>query len=298
MSGIDPTVTLYLATGLLVLGIFIAVFSLARAPVKEPPKLGLRGLKRHQARERLGFAAIDPLVRLVAAWVAHVPVTDLRRQSDRDLVFAGDYLGLTADEHLALSFLCGVTGAAAAFSLSLGPAVVILAFLLGLWFPRSRVRHIARERRRRINRELPAAIEVAALSMSAGLDLPAALRQLVATSTDGDPLREELELILRLLQLGHTRRQTMQNFAARVPIQSVNDMVAAVMQSEERGNPLAEALRIQASVSRTRRSILAEEAAAKASVKLIVPLTLMLAATLTIVAGPLVIQTMDAMKAM
>ena len=60
----------------------------------------------------------------------------------------------------------------------------------------------------------------------------------------------------------------------------------ALVQAEERGNPVAEVLSIQASSSRTRRSVRAEELAAKAGVKMTGPLMLVFLAVLGLIAGP------------
>ena len=68
---------------------------------------------------------------------------------------------------------------------------------------------------------------------------------------------------------------------------------AALIQAEERGNPVAEVLQIQAGVSRLRRSVKAEEAAAKAAVKMVGPLFLLFACIMLLVMGPMVLTLME-----
>ena len=144
---------------------------------------------------------------------------------------------------------------------------------------------------KRVNRRLPHAIDLLALSMSAGLDFPGSVRQLVEKSgSPDDPLVEELTLMLQSLQLGRTRRQALEEFAARAPTDAVIEFVAAVVQAEMRGNPLVDVLRIQAEVSRRKRTVRAEEAAAKAGVALAAPLILVFLTILILIVAPIVMK--------
>jgi tight adherence protein C len=123
--------------------------------------------------------------------------------------------------------------------------------------------------------------------MSAGLDFPGALRQVTEKTADkGDALYEELTRILQELELGRTRKQALLSFAERAPTESVRDFVSAVVQAEEKGNPLAEVLQIQATMLRMRRSIAAEESAARAGVLMMGPLMLIFCTIMMIILGP------------
>src|SRR5690606_11854976 len=100
-------------------------------------------------------------------------------------------------------------------------------------------------------------IDLAAMCLAAGLDFPGSVRQIVLkTPAKNAPLREEFANILQELELGRTRRQALENFADRVPHEAVHDFVGSVVQSEEKGNPLAETLTIQATMLRMRRTVL------------------------------------------
>ena len=65
--------------------------------------------------------------------------------------------------------------------------------------------------------------------------------------------------------------------------------MSAVVQAEERGNPLGDVLQIQAETSRQRRSVRAEELASKAGLKMILPMVLLLAAIMLLIIGPLML---------
>jgi tight adherence protein C len=280
-------------------GIIIGVFTLGRNKPGTSPRLGMRGRKRQRALEEGGlFATAEPVMRMVAGWVAYFPFTDQRRRVDELLKHAGDWKGLTANEYFALcllsSLFMGLLGLVLA-NLAELPTVSFIAFAgLGLLMPYLQVTGERDRRFKECNRALPQSIDLASLCMGAGLDFPGAIRQIVDKSGNReDALHEEWETILQELELGRTRRQALENFADRVPTEAVRDFVSAVVQSEEKGNPLAEILRIQATMMRMRRSVMAEEAAARAALLMMGPLMLIFGAIILCLMGPFIIQGMQ-----
>ena len=277
----------------------IIVYALGSHEPARSPRTGVRGLKRQRALDAGGsFAALEPLIRNIAGWMAYIPAPNLRRQVERNIVLGGEWLGLNANEFFALSTLStlffGAMGIVAANAMELGPIIVVFFAVIGVTFPHIRLIGEIQDRQKAVSRGLPGGIDLAALCMGAGLDFPGAIRQIVDKTTDRtDPLPEELSRILQELDLGHTRRQALENFAHRIPTESVQDFVGAVVQAEEKGNPLAEVLRIQARMLRMRRSVAAEEAAAKAAVMLMGPLMLIFCAIILILLGPFIINGMQ-----
>jgi len=276
--------------------LFLLASSAASAPMPSGVRTGVRGLARQRALAGGGpWCRIEPLVRWLGMRVHGLMSTQLLASLDRQVRMAGSYLGLLAEELVALSVVCAAAaltaGALANLVVKIGPVFVVAVGAFGAVAPFLTVSSFAGERSKAIGRRLPSAIDLLALSMSAGLDFPNALRQVVEKSgTPNDPLVEELSLILQSLQLGRTRRQALEEFADRSPIDAVSEFVNSVIQAELRGNPLAEVLRIQAEISRERRTVLAEEAAAKAGVSMLMPLVLVFVAILILIAGPMVIR--------
>ncbi len=276
--------------------LFLLTSSAASAPMPSGVRTGVRGLARQRALAGGGpWCRIEPLVRWLGMRVHGLMSTQLLASLDRQVRMAGSYLGLLAEELVALSVVCAAAaltaGALANLVVKIGPVFVVAVGAFGAVAPFLTVSSFAGERSKAIGRRLPSAIDLLALSMSAGLDFPNALRQVVEKSgTPNDPLVEELSLILQSLQLGRTRRQALEEFADRSPIDAVSEFVNSVIQAELRGNPLAEVLRIQAEISRERRTVLAEEAAAKAGVSMLMPLVLVFVAILILIAGPMVIR--------
>lgn len=272
--------------------LIIAAYAVTSAPSRTASRLGLRGLKRTRALQTNdAWATIEPLVRWLGVRVSGIPTEEQRAALDRQISLAGDYLGLTPDEYLALFIISGVGGAAAGaiagVVLKMGALLVIVGVILGTAAPYMLVSGEAQERQKNVSRGLPYVIDLMALAMGAGLDFPGAVRQVVDKSSNpDDPIVEEFTLLLQTLNLGRTRKDALLEFARRSPSSSVQEFVNALVQAEERGNPVAEVLSIQASSSRTRRSVRAEELAAKAGVKMTGPLMLVFLAVLGLIAGP------------
>jgi tight adherence protein C len=299
MLGLKIEIIGYAGSAMLGLAVFVVVYTLAKSPATIAPVTGARGLKRARALADGGsFATIEPLMRLVASWVAPFPLLKMRREIDRQLVLAGDWLGLTANEFVALSILSSVLflsiGLIGGHFMELSPLFSIFFLGVGAMLPYLRMTGETQDRFKAINRGLPMQIDLASLCMGAGLDFPGALRQVVEKAvSQKDPLVEEVKRILQELELGRTRKQALENFGERCPTDAVRDFVGAVVQAEEKGNPLAEVLRIQARMLRMRRSIMAEENVARAAVMMMGPLMLIFCAIILILLGPFIIQGMN-----
>ena len=279
-------------------GLFVVTFILGRNPPAERPEVGVRGLKRRRALEEGGlFKTIEPAMRLVAGWLEGLPIAKARQRLQQRITYAGDYLGLSANDLLALSLLSALGMAFVGIFMSYMATlpVIITVFLVGLGFymPVMSVDSEAQERFKQVNRSLPTAIDLASLCMGAGLDFPGSLRQIVEKSSSKDAvLVEEFGRILQELELGHTRRKALEGFAERVPVEAVKDFVGTVVQAEAKGTPLAEVLSIQARMLRMRRSVRAEESAAKAGLMMMGPLMMMFICVILLLLGPFVVQWM------
>lgn len=276
-------------------GLFVVAFILGRNPVAERPEYGARGLKRSAAMEEGLFKTIEPVMRLVAGWMDGVPMPQMRERVRKELSYSGDWLGLDSNEFIALSVISAVGlllfGFGCVWLLDF-PVVSALFFsLFGLAMPYMNVQGASKERFKQINRTLPAAIDLAALCMGAGLDFPGALKQIVEKSSSKSAmLVEEISRILQELDLGHTRRKALEGFAERCPTEAVKDFVGTVVQAEAKGTPLAEVLSIQARMLRMRRSVAAEEAAAKAGLMMMGPLMLMFFTIIILLMGPFAVR--------
>jgi tight adherence protein C len=279
-------------------GLATGTYALARVRPLPRPTLGHRGLQRTRALDEVfGFALVEPGLRWLAAIAGRLPGTELRNALEAELMRAGAFLGLGVDECLALSALGGLAGGMAGQLgrrwLDLGAVWPPCFALLGLCVPWLRVHSESERRRRSISRALPSAIDLLALAMSAGLDFTGAVELLVDELRESrQPLVIELERVLQALAMGTTRSQALLALAERAPCAAICEFVGSVVQAEQKGNPLAEALVIQGRMLRMRRSVAAEEAAARASVLLVLPMMLLLAAVVLLMLGPFLVNGM------
>lgn len=287
------------------IGVAVGVLSyqLASVPMAPAPKLGAAGIQRRRAIEQSDlFRTFEPVIRQIAAWVAEVrrinllglgePMQKLRRRQAEHLMQGGHWLGVTPDEYMALCLLSGagstaVTVFLAVFNFS-GPIVSVMIPLLGFGIPHAMVNEARGLRQKAVRRGLPGAIDLAAMCMAGGLDFPGALGMIVKNSADDDIVAQELGQMLTSLDLGTTRRQALQELEKRVPIETVRSFTRALIQAEEKGNPIVEVLQVQAKISRMQRSIMAEEAASRAGVLLLLPMMMLLCCVVLLLMGPFI----------
>lgn len=280
---------------LLACALFGLVLLVAGTPIPPPPRLGHRGAERQRAIAVGGFfAVVEPLVRFLAGLIALLPLERLRRRQERELRRADHYLGITPDEYTALAVISAValSGSVAGIARMAGRGVVpaIAAGAFGLLLPTLQIQEVIRQRTKEISRGLPHAIEIAAMCMGAGLDFPSAMRLIAGPSGGGRALAREFAQILEELELGHTRRQALLGFAERVPISAVRDLVNAIIQAEQKGNPLAKVIQVQGRMLNMRRSVAAEEAAARAGVLMIAPMMLLVGCIVLLLLGPFMVK--------
>ena len=295
----ERSMMLFLKLGcywLLAACVFFFVEAALSAPLPPSPRLGYRGTARHQALStNTFFALVEPLLRFVAALIQPLPLSRLRAHQEQQLRRSGYWLGLTSNEIIAMSLLSALTFGALITGLSSivdnAAAFVVPAASFGLILPQLKLNELVRKRIKDISRGLPHAIEIAALCMGAGLDFPGSIRMLVRSGDQSrDPLTREFASILDELDLGHTRREALLGFAERVPTAAVRDFVNAVVQAEQKGNPLAQVIQVQGRMLSMRRSTAAEEAAVRAGVLMMGPMVLLLGCVLLLLMGPFVVK--------
>jgi len=284
------------ACALIALALGTVAHVLASILVPPSPRLGTRGARRKAAIDASDLVAgVEPIIRFLAAFVAPVRLSELRARQELQLKRADYPIGLTPDEYSALSVFSGVVLAsvvgAASLAAGYSGALGVLGGILGLALPYLQIQEIVRSRYKQVTRGLPQAIEIAAMCMGAGLDFPGALR-LVAKPTDGRPdaLASELSALLEELELGHTRKEALENLADRVPTRAIQDFTRAVIQADQKGNPLARVLQVQGRMLNMRRSVAAEEAAARAGVLMIAPMVLLLGCIMLLLMGPFMVK--------
>jgi tight adherence protein C len=168
----------------------------------------------------------------------------------------------------------------------------MLAILYGLFMPSFILSRMISNRKGRITRALPDALDMMVVCVEAGLGLNAALqrvgREMELVEKD---LSMELAITNREIRAGKARDEALRNLGDRTGVEDVKSLVAMLVQTDRFGTSIADSLRVFADSMRTKRRQRAEETVAKAAIKLIFPLLFFIFPALFIVLmGPAIIK--------
>jgi len=151
--------------------------------------------------------------------------------------------------------------------------LLILLAAIGYFLPNAVLSHRIDKRKREIFESFPDALDLIIVCVEAGLGLDAALARVGEEMHVRSPiLGEELHLINLELRAGSSRERALRNLALRTGVEEIDTLVAMLVQSDRFGTNISDSLRVHADSLRTKRRLLAEEAAAKIAVKLLFPL--------------------------
>ena len=218
----------------------------------------------------------------------------------RKLDLAGNPPGWTVDRVTSGKIVGAVAGLVVAllFSLMLGAgtpvriAVVLGGLVVGFFGPNLYLYQKAYDRSLQIQRDLPDAIDLMAISVESGLGFDAAVQQ-VSRNTKG-PLADEFSRVLREMQIGQGRAAALRAMSDRTNVADLKSFVSSMVQADSFGVPVSQVLRVQTSEMRVKRRQRAEEKAQQVPVKITVPLIFCILPCLFVaVMGPAVISIMD-----
>jgi tight adherence protein C len=216
-------------------------------------------------------------------------------RTDAKLERAGYPGGLRGADWMGVKILGLIVGAILGFflGLAIGKVPLGLIFLLGggaigfigpeFWLGR---RISARSMAMVL--QLPDALDLLTISVEAGLGFDAALAKVVE-KMEG-PLVNEFRQALAEIRMGRSRRDALRDVVTRADAQPVSNFIGAIVQAEQLGVPIAKVLQIQSQQLRIERRQRAEEAAAKAPVKMLFPMVGCIFPTIFIVIlGPAIV---------
>ena len=273
----------------------IAVFALGSAVYAPSSVLGerLRSLgvetgvvrKKSTFRERLD-RVLDPLGRALQL-----------SPGDRSRIWLIQ-AGYRERRHLVMYQASRFFGAVALFLFALllsgfdSIALLAGAAALGLFLPRFVLKRLIRNRQRQITVGLPDALDLTVVCVEAGLALDQALLRVGDDLKYAHPaLSEEFYISNLEMKAGKPRAEALRNLAARTGVDDVRALVSALVQTDRFGTSIAQALRLYSDALRTERRRRAEEAAAKTSTKMIIPLVVFALLPLIFVTlGPAIIE--------
>ena len=218
----------------------------------------------------------EPLNRMVP--ISALDAAKLQKQllqagyssQDAVIVFRAIQLTLVLALPIVLITLCIVLKTAVSTYFIWAAIGAAIAFYL----PRYVLRKKILGRQQRIRWALADALDLMVIAVEAGLGLNAALNrvgeELKKTHRD---LHYELELVNLEIRVGRSRDESLRNLAERTGVDDVRSFVALLVQADRYGSSIAKAVRVFAESLRTQRRQRAEQAAQKAALKLLFPLT-------------------------
>jgi tight adherence protein C len=218
-------------------------------------------------------------------------------RTDAKLERAGYPGGLRGADWMGVKILAAIVFAVLVFVIGLlltrGTLTgsILFAFVglvVGFFAPDYWLARRIRQRSEGMVLQLPDALDLLTISVEAGLGFDAALAKVVE-KMEG-PLVDEFRQALAEVRMGRPRREALRDVAQRADAQPVSNFIGAIVQAEQLGVPIAKVLQIQSDQLRIQRRQRAEEAAAKAPVKMLFPMVGCIFPTIFIVIlGPAII---------
>jgi tight adherence protein C len=184
------------------------------------------------------------------------------------------------------------TGFAHDMSTNLTLALALLAAATGYYLPNVVLDVCVRRRQREIFENFPDALDLMTVCIEAGLSADAAIARVAQEMMTTSPaVAEELHLVTLELRAGLSKEQALRNLGTRTGVGDVDALATMLIQAERFGTSVGASLRVHSEHLRTRRRQLAEEKAAKVSLKLMMPLIFGIVPSLImIMLGPSFIQ--------
>jgi len=263
--------------GSLALGGAIVVARAARA---EPIEARLRGLQDASAAAPVRRSWLQFVLRSLGGLVSSGGAS---RSLQEELSRAGYHGEAAPMVYMGAKLLLGATGLAATALLVLpteaSGALTIWSMMLvaaGLFFlPNLFVSARRRQRRTGIRANLPNAVDLLEICVSAGMGLDMAWNIVSDEIRRVSPtLADEMALTNLEIHLGAPRVEAMRHLAERTGVEEIGSLVAVLVQSERFGTSIRDALRAFAVSMRDVRTAHAEEAAERMAVRLIFPMVL------------------------
>jgi tight adherence protein C len=151
-----------------------------------------------------------------------------------------------------------------------------------------------RERHKKALRELPDFLDILTISVEAGLGFDLALSKTIEKRKGILPT--EFNTCLEEMRLGKTRREALSGVKERLNFDEITSFVNSIIQSEKLGTGIVNTLRAKSEEERDKRKQRAEEQAMKTTIKILIPLILLIFPSIFIVIlGPAAIQLFQSM---
>ncbi len=232
------------------------------------------------------------------------PFRDWLRSKDDDLAYRLTLAGFRnpgdADTFLSCKLLGPIVGVLLATFFG-SDQFLFAALLLGVggFFAPDVFLFLAIDKRKnKIAIALPDALDLLVICMEAGLGIDQATLRIAKEIRMVYPeLSEELSITSYEQRAGKPRLEAWRSMSDRIDLDTMRQFVAMLVQTDRLGTPIARALGVFADTLRTKRLMLAEERAAKTTIKLIFPLAIFIFPALFVVLlGPGILSVVKAIQ--
>jgi tight adherence protein C len=234
--------------------------------------------------ERFLRPAIERLGGLLSRSTPQKAAQDL----DNRLEMAGRPGNLTPADFGAIRLVAAAVMGALGLLLGLllgGTLYIVGALVFGIAFgyylPVLWLKQKVDGRRAQIQKGLPDAMDLLVIAVDAGLGFDAALARV--TDKYKNALSDMFAKVLREVSLGRPRLEAMDEMGRSSGVDDLHNFIQAIIQSEQFGTGIGKILRIQADEMRRKRRQRAQEKAAQATLKMMLPMVGCIFPTLWIV---------------
>jgi tight adherence protein C len=169
--------------------------------------------------------------------------------------------------------------------------LILLPILCGAMFPDFVISRMIHNRKGNLQRALPDALDLAVVSVEAGLGLDQSLIKIGQELRNVYPaLSEEFNLYSLEVSAGKKRADALRNLGNRTDVDDLKSFTTVLIQTDRFGTSVAQSLRVFADTMRVKRRQRAEEHAAKMSIKMLPPLVFFIfPAIFVVVLGPAIV---------
>ncbi len=207
----------------------------------------------------------------------------------------------TLDSFFAIQLAAPLLGAFAGSFIPVNTAFWMFAMaVVGYMSPDFWLTRKTSQRRKRIRRSIPDALDLLVICVDAGLGLDQALIRVGSELNISHPeINEEITQVNLEQRAGKPRLEAWQSLADRTKIEEFKGFVSMLVQTDKFGTPILKALNQLSEEIRMKRRQHAEEAASKTKIKIIFPLVLCIFPCIFIVLlAPALLSIMGGFKAM
>lgn len=198
-------------------------------------------------------------------------------------------------------FLCGIammfiSGSEKEISNIMVLSILFAAMVFGYKLPDIMIKNQAMKRQEEINLTFPDSLDMMLICVQGGIGLEQTVDRVASEVAEhSDVLAEELGILSAEMAMLNDRRKALQDFARRVGTGSAKSFATALIQAEQYGTSVSQALRVMSEELRDMRMAAAEQKAAALPPKLTVPMIVFfLPALFIIILGPAGIQASQA----